>query len=81
MKSFLVLLLLTLTGCYSVVSINLGSVQHQAASSGPLMPPEVQCAALAGEAIKAGNVEAEQMEKTCADITASQVAGEKKAKK
>jgi hypothetical protein len=77
MRLCLVLLLLPLTGCYSVVSINLGSVQHQAAS--PLMPPEVQCAALVGQAIKAGNIEAAPMQKICADL-ASQAEAAKKAK-
>jgi hypothetical protein len=64
MKSLILLFLLPLTGCYSIISINLGSVNHEAATTGPPIPPEVQCAALAAE-----NVETPELkvvaEQTC----------------
>lgn len=43
---------LILAGCYSVVTINLGSANHEAASSGKPLAPEVLCASLAHRGIK-----------------------------
>lgn len=36
-----------LAGCYNIVVLNLGSSAHEALSTGPMQPPEVQCEALA----------------------------------
>jgi mRNA-degrading endonuclease toxin of MazEF toxin-antitoxin module len=79
-KLTIFVLLVPLAGCYSIVSVNLGSVNHEASTTGPKMAPEVQCAALVGEAIKVGNLEAEQMEKVCSNLSATQAKTEKKKK-
>jgi hypothetical protein len=50
--STLALLSLALTGCYSVVTINVGSANHEAATASKPIPPEVECAALAERGIK-----------------------------
>ena len=38
------LLLLPLMGCNSLWMVNIGSAAHEAASLGPALAPEVQCA-------------------------------------
>lgn len=38
--------LVLLTGCYNIITLNVGGVQKQAAGAGIPPPPEVQCAAL-----------------------------------
>ena len=43
----LLAILLVATGCYSVVTINIGSVNKQAGSVGKQLPPDIYCAALA----------------------------------
>jgi hypothetical protein len=53
MKNFLApLLCLGLTGCGSLFMVNIGSATHEAASVGPALAPEVQCAALAQSSVK-----------------------------
>ena len=52
MRIVALLLSLALTGCYSVVTINLGSANHEAATTSRPLPPEVACAALAERGIK-----------------------------
>ena len=46
------LLLLPLMGCNSLWMVNIGSAAHEAASLGPALAPEVQCAALAQPSAK-----------------------------
>jgi hypothetical protein len=51
-KLLAVLIALSLTGCYSVVTINFASISRSANTAGPPAPPEVQCAALVASQIK-----------------------------
>ena len=53
-KLLAVLIALSLTGCYSVVTINFASVSRSANTAGVPPPPEVQCAALVASQIKLG---------------------------
>jgi hypothetical protein len=55
---------LALTGCYSVLTFNVGSSSHEAASAGPPPAPEVQCAALAQSKVSSPIVDIDPM-KTC----------------
>lgn len=68
------ILSLATTGCYNLISINLGA-NHEAGSVGPPLPPEVQCAALAEPHVKMDKVEIDALE-TCV-----KAAVEKKQKK
>jgi uncharacterized protein YceK len=46
-----------LAGCYSVLTLNVGSANHEAASAGaPKLAPKVDCAALASPKITAPGV-------------------------
>jgi hypothetical protein len=73
-------LLVPLTGCYSIVSINLGSVEHQAATTGPPISAEVQCAALAADSIHTPDVNIDAV-KICENITEKEAAKAAKAAK
>jgi hypothetical protein len=77
MKLPIFVLLIPLTGCYSIVTVNLGSVNHAASTTGPPMSADVQCAALAQRAIQAGAISLDA-ESVCQNIT--QKEAKKKAK-
>ena len=75
MKRLMLALLLPLTGCYNLITVNIGSASHEAASVGPPLAPEVQCAAFANPKVQIDQLDIEAM-KTC-----EQAVYQKKAKK
>ena len=60
--------LLGLTGCYNIITLNVGGVQKQAAGTGVPPPPEIECVALMqGIEITAGDTKASAV-KLCDEI-------------
>jgi hypothetical protein len=72
MRLVLALAVLTLTGCYSVMTVNLG-VNHQASTTGKQLPPEVLCAALAKAGVKMDGATIEAVN-NCVEATTMQKA-------
>lgn len=58
------LLCFPVTGCYSVVTVNLGSVSHEAGAIGEQLPAKVMCAALASPGKKLDQLQIDALE-TC----------------
>jgi hypothetical protein len=73
MRRFLLLTIsaLMLTGCGSLFMVNIGSATHEAASVGPQMAPEVQCAALAQSGVKVDGASIDAV-KVCEQAVAEQ---------
>lgn len=63
------LALLSLFGCHSIITVNLGSSNHEA------LPPEVLCAALSSPAKKLDKLQIEALE-TCLSTQAKPKAAE-----
>lgn len=61
MRRLLLLLLIPLTGCYSIVTVNLGGVNHQAATTGPPLSDQVMCAALMSPGAQVGEINVEAL--------------------
>lgn len=61
MKHLIHFVMLCLTGCYSVVTINLGSVSHEAGAIGQQLPAKVMCAALASPRKKLDQLQIEAL--------------------
>jgi hypothetical protein len=75
-KRMMLVLLIPLTGCYNLITVNIGSANHEAGSVGPPLAPEVQCAAFANPKVQIDQIDIEAL-KTCTDA----VVAAKKAKK
>jgi hypothetical protein len=58
-------------GCGSIFLLNIGGVTRVAATTGPAMAPEVQCAALASPKINGGAINIEAV-KICESAVAEQ---------
>jgi hypothetical protein len=63
------LVFLSLCGCHSIVTVNLGSSSHEAAALGKELPPEVMCAALASPGKKLDKLQIDALE-TCLEMQA-----------
>lgn len=71
--------LLTSTGCYDILMVNVGSSAHTASSVGKPLAPEVQCAALAQPGVTIVGASIDAM-KVCEEAVAEQKAIDAKAK-